>query len=148
MTKKEKTMNMIKYESVTQRSNVLKVMTKYKYKYRTYGNDKSIDALDHSISLEPVEDFLSYNENNESIEKDIMENSKKQSVDWALSTLSARERVVLEMYFGINRDEPVSLNDIGDEFDLTRERIRHIKEKGLQRLRHRSRSNNLRNNLI
>ena len=148
MTKKEKTMNMIKYESVTQRSNVLKVMTEYKYKYRMYGNDKSVDALNHSISLEPIQDFLSYNENNESIEKDIMEDSKKQSVDWALSTLSARERVVLEMYFGINRDEPMSLNDIGEEFDLTRERIRGIKIKAIQRLRHRSRSNDLRNNLI
>ena len=141
-------MNMIKYESVTQRSNVLKVMTEYKYKYRMYGNDKSVDALNHSISLEPIQDFLSYNENNESIEKDIMEDSKKQSVDWALSTLSEREGVVLEMYFGINRDEPMSLNDIGEEFDLTRERIRGIKIKAIQRLRHRSRSNDLRNNLI
>ena len=129
-------MNMIKYESVEQRNDVLDVMTKYKYKYRTYGNSReSIDALDHSISLEPVEDFFSYNENNEFIERDVMEDGKNLSVNQVLETLSERERIVLEMYFGINRDDTLSLGEIGDEFDLTRERIRTIKEQGIQRLR-------------
>ena len=126
---------MIKYESVEQRNDVLNVMTKYKYKYRMYGNDKSVDALDHSISLEPVEDFFSYNENNDVIERDVMEHSDNLFINGLLETLSERERVVLEMYFGINRDDTLSLNEIGEEFDLTRERIRGIKEKGLQRLR-------------
>ena len=129
-------MNMIKYESVEQRNDVLDVMRQYKYKYRTYGNSReSIDALDHSISLEPVQDFFSYNENNESIERDVMEHSDNLFINGLLETLSMRERVVLEMYFGINRDDTLSLGEIGDEFDLTRERIRTIKEKGLQRLR-------------
>ena len=76
MRNKGNTMNMIKYESVEQRNDVLDVMRQYKYKYRTYGNSReSIDALDHSISLEPVQDFFSYNENNESIERDVMEHS-------------------------------------------------------------------------
>ena len=149
MRNKGNTMNMIKYESVEQRNDVLDVMRNYKYKYRTYGNSReSIDALDHSISLEPVEDFFSYNENNEFIERDVMEDGKNQSVRGALETLSERERVVLEMYFGINRDDTLSLGEIGEEFDLTRERIRHTKEKAIQRLRHRSRSNYLKNNLI
>jgi RNA polymerase sigma factor (sigma-70 family) len=127
---------MIKYESVEQRNDVLDVMRQYKYKYRTYGNSReSIDALDHSISLEPVQDFFSYNENNESIERDVMEHSDNLFINGLLETLSMRERVVLEMYFGINRDDTLSLGEIGDEFDLTRERIRTIKEKGLQRLR-------------
>ena len=148
MRNKGNTMNMIKYESVEQRNDVLDVMTKYKYKYRMYGNDKSIDALDHSISLEPVEDFFSYNENNEFIERDVMEDGKNQAVRGALETLSERERIVLEMYFGINCDDALALNEIGEEFDLTRDRVRQIKEKAIQRLRHRSRSNHLRNNLI
>ena len=136
MRNKGNTMNMIKYESVEQRNDVLDVMRQYKYKYRTYGNSReSIDALDHSISLEPVEDFFSYNENNESIERDVMEHSDNLFINGLLETLSMRERVVLEMYFGINRDDTLSLGEIGDEFDLTRERIRTIKEKGLQRLR-------------
>ena len=126
---------MIKYESVEQRNDVLNVMTKYKYKYRMYGNDKSVDALDHSISLEPVQDFFSYNHNNEFIERDVMEYSDKLFINGLLYTLSERERTVLEMYFGINRDDTLSLNEIGEEFDLTREHIRQIKERGIQRLR-------------
>ena len=126
---------MIKYESVEQRNDVLDVMTKYKYKYRMYGNDKSVDALDHSISLEPVEDFFSYNHNNEFIERDMMEHSDNLFINGLLETLSERERIVLEMYFGINRDDTLSLNEIGEEFDLTREHIRQIKERGIQRLR-------------
>ena len=149
MRNKGNVMNMIKYESVEQRNDVLDVMRNYKYKYRTYGNSReSIDALDHSISLEPVQDFFSYNENNEFIERDVMEDGKNQSVRGALETLSERERVVLEMYFGINRDDTLPLNEIGEEFDLTRDRVRQIKEKAIQRLRHRSRSNHLKNNLI
>ena len=134
--KRVKMKNLTKYESVEQRNDVLDVMRQYKYKYRTYGNSReSLDALDHSISLEPVEDFFSYNHNNEFIERDVMEDGKNQSVRWALETLSERERVVLEMYFGINRDDALSLNEIGEEFDLTREHVRQIKERGIQRLR-------------
>ena len=136
MRNKGNTMNMIKYESVEQRNDVLDVMRQYKYKYRTYGNSReSIDALDHSISLEPVQDFFSYNENNESIERDVMEHSDNLFINGLLETLSMRERVVLEMYFGINRDDALLINEIGEEFDLTRERIRTIKEQGIQRLR-------------
>ena len=133
--KRVKMKNLTKYESVEQRNDVLDVMTKYKYKYRMYGNDKSVDALDHSISLEPVQDFFSYNENNEFMERDMMEHSDNLFINRLLDTLSERESIVLEMYFGINRDEALSLGEIGEEFDLTRERIRTIKEQGIQRLR-------------
>ena len=149
MRNKGNVMNMIKYESVEQRNDVLDVMRNYKYKYRTYGNSReSIDALDHSISLEPVQDFFLYNENNESIERDVMEDGKNLIIDQVLETLPERERIVLELYFGINRDDTLSLSEIGEEFDLTRDRVRQIKEKAIQRLRHRSRSNHLKNNLI
>jgi RNA polymerase primary sigma factor len=77
-------------------------------------------------------------------EAKIMLESMTEEVNGALETLSERERVVLEMYFGINRDSAMTLNEIGEEFDLTRERVRQIKEKAIQRLRHRSRSKNLR----
>ena len=140
---KKGTTGLVKYDSVEQRQNVLDVMTKYKYKYRMYGNDKSRDALDHSISLEPVQEFFTYNENNEVIEQEVMEDSLNQEVTGALETLSERERIVLEMYFGINRDEELTLGKIGEQFDLCLDRVRQIKEVGLMRLRHRSRSQNL-----
>tara|TARA_A100001011_G_scaffold901_1_gene1089 strand:+ start:2366 stop:2803 length:438 start_codon:yes stop_codon:yes gene_type:complete len=140
---KKGTTGLVKYDSVEQRQDVLDVMTKYKYKYRMYGNDKSRDALDHSISLEPVQEFFTYNENNEVIEQEVMEDSLNQEVTGALETLSERERIVLEMYFGINRDEKLTLGEIGEQFDLCLDRVRQIKEVGLMRLRHRSRSQNL-----
>ena len=77
-------------------------------------------------------------------EANIMRESMSEEVTGALETLSGRERSVLEMYFGINRDSAMTLNEIGEEFDLTRERVRQIKEKAIQRLRHRSRSTSLR----
>ena len=143
-------MGLVKYDSVEQRQDVLGVMTKYKYKYRMYGNSKSTDALDHSISLEPVEDFFTYNENNEVIEKDIMSESKIAHLNVALLYLCDRDRIVLEMYFGLGkylnpqnnggfhkgkRLDGMSLDQIGEEFDLTRERVRQIKERAIQRVR-------------
>jgi RNA polymerase primary sigma factor len=93
-------------------------------------NSSLLDVIEDSEAEEP--------------EMKIMMESLKEEVGGALGTLSERERVVLEMYFGINRDSAMTLNEIGEEFDLTRERVRQIKEKAIQRLRHRSRSKNLR----
>jgi RNA polymerase primary sigma factor len=93
-------------------------------------NSSLLDVIEDSEAEEP--------------EMKIMMESMKEEVGGALETLSDRERVVLEMYFGINRDSAMTLNEIGEEFDLTRERVRQIKEKAIQRLRHRSRSKNLR----
>tara|TARA_B100001094_G_C17390443_1_gene421029 strand:+ start:41 stop:478 length:438 start_codon:yes stop_codon:yes gene_type:complete len=140
---KKGTTGLVKYDSVEQRQDVLEVMRKSKYQHRYYGKRVSLDALDHSISIEPVQHFFTYNENNEVIEQEVMEDSLNQEVTGALETLSERERIVLEMYFGINRDDELTLGEIGEEFDLTREMIRRIKEVGLMRLRHRSRSQNL-----
>ena len=56
----------------------------------------------------------------------VMDTSMKEEIASALSTLTDRERSVIEMYFGINRDRSFTLNEIGEEFDLTRERVRQI----------------------
>ncbi len=61
-------------------------------------------------------------------------------LDRALGTLSDRERSILTMYFGLGGDEPMTLEDIGKRLKLTRERIRQIKEKAIQRLRHSTRA--------
>ena len=74
----------------------------------------------------------------------LMGESLKQEIRDALSTLKERERDVIRMYFGIDREYALTLNEIGEEFDLTRERVRQIKEKAIRRLRHKSRSKKLR----
>ena len=70
----------------------------------------------------------------------LMNDSLKDEIRNSLDTLKDRERMVIKMYFGIERDYALTLNEIGEEFNLTRERVRQIKEKAIRRLRHRSRS--------
>lgn len=74
----------------------------------------------------------------------LMNDSLRDEIRQALDTLKERERQVIKMYFGIDRDYALTLNEIGEEFNLTRERVRQIKEKAIRRLRHRSRSKTLR----
>ena len=74
----------------------------------------------------------------------LMSDSLKDEIRHSLNTLKERERDVIQMYFGIDRDYALTLNEIGEEFNLTRERVRQIKEKAIRRLRHRSRSKSLR----
>jgi len=76
-----------------------------------------------------------------------MEESLESEIQSALDTLKDREREVIKMYFGIDREYALTLNEIGEEFNLTRERVRQIKEKAIRRLRHKSRSTKLRNYL-
>jgi RNA polymerase primary sigma factor len=70
-------------------------------------------------------------------------NSLKQEVQRALSTLTVREAQVLGLYFGLEGKTAMTLEEIGEEFNLTRERVRQIKEKATRRLRHTSRSKTL-----
>jgi RNA polymerase primary sigma factor len=69
----------------------------------------------------------------------IMESLSKE-IDRALSTLTERERDVVKLFFGIGINHGLTLEEIGAKFDLTRERVRQIKEKAVRRLRHSSRS--------
>ena len=77
----------------------------------------------------------------------LMTDSLKTEVDRALSCLSSREREVLELYFGLNELHPLTLEEIGERFQLTRERVRQIKEKAIRRLRHAGKSKPLRSYL-
>ena len=70
--------------------------------------------------------------------------SLRAEIERAISTLSEREAEVIRLYFGINEDHSHTLEEIGERFNLTRERVRQIKEKAIRRLRHASRSKNLR----
>jgi len=70
----------------------------------------------------------------------LLKDSLKREIEKALSTLTDREAEVISLYFGINRDHSLTLEEIGLKFKLTRERVRQIKEKAIKRLRHASRS--------
>jgi RNA polymerase primary sigma factor len=77
-------------------------------------------------------------------DKDLLGESLKIEIEKALGTLTEREAEVIILYFGINRPRPMTLEEIGNRFSLTRERVRQIKEKAIRRLRHASRSRRLR----
>jgi len=74
----------------------------------------------------------------------LMEESLKQEVWRALATLNEREAEVIKLYFGLGQEHSLTLEEIGERFNLTRERVRQIKEKAIRRLRHASRSKALR----
>jgi len=73
----------------------------------------------------------------------LISESLKAEIERALSTLSEREAEVIKLYYGLNKEHSLTLEEIGDKFNLTRERVRQIKEKAIRRLRHASRSKNL-----
>jgi RNA polymerase primary sigma factor len=77
----------------------------------------------------------------------LMSESLKIEVERALETLTEREAEVVKLYFGLGREHPLTLEEIGELFKLTRERVRQIKEKAIKRLRHASRSKPLRSYL-
>ena len=70
----------------------------------------------------------------------LMSDSLRREVQRALSTLTQREADVIALYFGLNGEQILTLEEIGEKFNLTRERVRQIKEKAIRRLRHTSRS--------
>jgi len=73
-------------------------------------------------------------------DEETFENALSDDMEKALSMLSDREKLILSLYFGLNGEEPLTLEEIGKKLHLTRERIRQIKEKAIVRLRHSSRA--------
>ena len=77
-------------------------------------------------------------------DKNLLHESLKVEILRALETLTPREADVVKLYFGLGDAHPMTLEEIGETFDLTRERVRQIKEKAIRRLKHTSRSKILR----
>ena len=73
-------------------------------------------------------------------DKDLLHESLRTEIERALETLTPREADVIRLYFGLGNQHPMTLEEIGETFDLTRERVRQIKEKAIRRLKHTSRS--------
>jgi len=70
----------------------------------------------------------------------LLHESLRIEINRALETLTPREADVVKLYFGLGGHQPMTLEEIGETFDLTRERVRQIKEKAIRRLKHTSRS--------
>ncbi len=114
-------------------------ITEVKESMRNAGRHVSMDA-----PLIQDEDNTMYDvlKSEESItpETGLLYESLRKEIDRAISTLTQREADVIRLYFGLNGSHPLTLEEIGEQFDLTRERVRQIKEKGIRRLKHTSRS--------
>jgi len=96
----------------------------------SFGNDQEENSL---------VDYLA-DDNLESPDEQTYVNALSDDMQRALDTLTDRERAILSLYFGLEGEEPLTLEEIGMRMNLTRERIRQIKEKAILRLRHNSRS--------
>jgi RNA polymerase primary sigma factor len=83
------------------------------------------------------------NDGDEKPDDGLMTDSLRKEVQRSLSTLTQREADVISLYFGLNGEQAMTLEEIGEKFSLTRERVRQIKEKAIRRLRHTSRSKTL-----
>ena len=107
------------------------------------GRQVSVDA-----PLREGEDFsmIDILENRDSMKTDglLMQESLVKEIERSLTTLSEREREVILLFFGIGGKQGLTLDEIGNIFDLTRERVRQLKEKAIRRLRQKSRSKLLR----
>jgi RNA polymerase primary sigma factor len=114
------------------------------YALKHAGRHVSVDAP-FSQSDNDKSSLLDVLSNNEQPDPDnsLMNDSLKKEIDRALSTLTDREAEVIRLYFGINSEYSATLEEIGEILNLTRERVRQIKEKALMRLRHSSRSKSL-----
>jgi RNA polymerase primary sigma factor len=98
--------------------------------FSTSEDNSLIDVLEDEFQPPPDEQLLG--------------DSLRVEIGKALETLTARESEVINLYFGLNQEKALTLEEIGARFNLTRERVRQIKEKAIRRLRHASRSKSLR----
>jgi RNA polymerase primary sigma factor len=92
------------------------------------GEDNSLLDVLENMNTDKTDSALEYKD------------SLRNEIERSLSTLSERQKDVIKLYFGIGVEHPMSLEDIGIKFDLTRERVRQIKDKAINKLRTTSRS--------
>ncbi len=112
------------------------------------GRHISLDAplLDNDESSSSMYDILP-NTYLDDPETGLIRDSLRKDIERSLSTLTTREGEIIRMFYGLNSKIPLSLEEIGEKFDLTRERVRQIKEKAIRRMKHASRSKTLKNYL-
>jgi RNA polymerase primary sigma factor len=106
---------------------------------RVSGRHVSMDAPFANGEDNSLLDVL-VNHDSPRADNSLMTESLQREIERSLSTLTERERDVIKLFFGIGLNHGLTLEEIGAKFDLTRERVRQIKEKAIRRLRHSSRS--------
>ncbi len=117
--------------------------------------EKVRDALKHTARHLSMDAPFNTDDNNNLLdvladEKDrppddsLISESLKSDIERALAHLQPREAEITRLYFGIGRENPMTLEEIGQQYELTRERVRQIKEKALRKLRQRGRREGLR----
>jgi RNA polymerase primary sigma factor len=111
-----------------------------KQSLENHGRHISMDApLNDDDDSGSMYDVYSTDESNKP-DRALMKESLRQEIDRSLCTLTVREADVIKLYFGLDGQHQHTLEEIGERFDLTRERVRQIKEKSIRRLKHTSRS--------
>jgi RNA polymerase primary sigma factor len=107
---------------------------------------RSMRSLDATFKEEEDHSLLDIlaDDRQESPENLVMRGCLRGQIDTALGSLVGREAEIVKLYFGLDGEEPMTLDQIGARFGLTRERVRQIKEKAIHRLRHPSRCDQLR----
>lgn len=109
---------------------------------KSFGKHISIDAPFVEGEDNNLLDVL-INEDAPSADVDLMSSSLNTEINRVLSTLVDREAEIIKMFFGIGKYPEMTLEEIADKFDLTRERVRQIKEKAIRKLRQGNRCNQL-----
>jgi RNA polymerase primary sigma factor len=103
------------------------------------GKHVSMDApITHDDETSMLDVFVS--NDSPTTDDGLIKESLSREIQRSLSTLSDKERDIINLYFGIGQPHGLTLDEIGAKFDLTRERVRQIKEKAIRRLKHNSRS--------
>ena len=99
-------------------------------------------SMDAPLTVDEDTKFLDFfvPNDNEETDENLLKESLGNEIQRSLSTLSLKEREIINMYYGIGLNYSLTLEEIGAKFDLTRERVRQIKEKAIRRLRHTARS--------
>lgn len=113
--------------------------TEVKESLRNSGRHLSMDAPLVQDEENNMYDVIR-SEDSPTPETGLMYESLRKEIERAISTLPQREADVIRYYFGLEGKHPMTLEEIGEKFDLTRERVRQIKEKAIRRLKHVSRS--------
>ncbi|MFP4469064.1 MAG: RNA polymerase sigma factor RpoD/SigA [Bacteroidales bacterium] len=109
--------------------SVLKITTRTVSMDAPLTQDEDMSLLDIYVS-----------DDNPTTDKDLMKESLAREIQRSLATLTKKERDVINLYYGIGMNHGLTLDEIAMKFDLTRERVRQIKEKAIRRLKHTSRS--------
>lgn len=121
-------------------ANVLEITEhEVKESVRNAGRHVSLDAPLVQGEETTMYDVMKSAENS-APDSGLIYESLKREIERAISTLTPREADVVRLYFGLSGKHPLTLEEIGEQFDLTRERVRQIKEKAIRRLKHTSRS--------